>query len=88
MWKPFRAAEVYIIFDYGIDDIRANLKFVKDSTGDTIYRVGEVKLGRTLDRAIREVEERGLEQELKEKTIELWKEIEKTFEEKRKPREW
>jgi recombination protein RecA len=88
VWKPFRAAEVYIIFDYGIDDIRANLKFVKDSTGDTIYRVGEVKLGRTLDRAIREVEERGLEQELKEKTIELWKEIEKTFEEKRKPREW
>ncbi len=88
VWKPFRAAEVYIIFDYGIDDIRANLKFIKTASGDAIYKVGEVKLGRTLDRAIREVEERGLEQELKEKTIELWGEIEKTFEEKRKPREW
>lgn len=88
VWKPFRVAEVYIIFDYGIDDIRANLKFIKTASGDAIYKVGDVKLGRTLDRAIREVEEKGLEQELKEKTIELWGEIEKTFEEKRKPREW
>jgi recombination protein RecA len=86
VWKPFRTAEVYIIFDYGIDDIRANLKFVKDSTGDTIYRVGDVKLGKTLDRAIREVEERGLEQELRRQTIEIWQEIEATFEDRRKPR--
>lgn len=87
VWRPYRTAEVYIIFDYGIDDIRANLKFIKDVTRDSVYKVGEVKLGKTLDRAIREVEEQGLEQELKKQTIELWNEIEENFEEKRKPRE-
>lgn len=86
VWKPYRTAEVNIIFDYGIDDIRANLKFIKTNTGDSIYKIGEIKLGKTLDRAIKEVEEQGLEQELREETIELWEEIEKKFEDDRKPR--
>jgi recombination protein RecA len=86
VWKPYRTAEVYIIFDYGIDDIRANLKFIKDAARDSIYKVRGIKLGRTLDRAIKEVEEQGLEEELKKQTIEFWNEIESSFEEKRKPR--
>ncbi len=86
VWKPYRTAEIYILFDYGIDDIRANLKYNKTTMGDSLYRIGEIKLGKTLDRAIKEVEEQGLEQKLKKKTIELWNEIEKTFEEPRKPK--
>lgn len=86
VWKPYRTAEIYILFDYGIDDIQANLKYIKTNTGNTLYQIGDIKLGKTLDRAIRQVEEQGLEQELKEKTIELWNEIEEQFTEERKPR--
>lgn len=86
VWKPYRTAEIYIIFDYGIDDIQANLKYIKSNTGDSIYQIDGIKLGKTMDRAIREVEEQGLEHELKEKTIELWNEIEEQFTEERKPR--
>lgn len=88
VWKPFRSAEVYILFDYGIDDIRANLQFVKSTRKDAVYRLGEVKLGKSMDRAIRTVEEEGLEKELKTHVIDLWNEIEETFTEKRKPKEW
>jgi len=87
VWKPFHTAEVYILYDYGIDDIRANLRYLKTTTKDSVYQVGETKLGKTLDRAIKEVEERGLERELKEQVIELWNEVEEKFTEKRKPKE-
>jgi protein RecA len=30
--EPYRKADIYIIYGYGIDDIRANLQFVKDFT--------------------------------------------------------
>ncbi len=86
VWKPFRTAEVFIIYDYGIDDIRANLQFIKTTTGDSVYKVGDVKLGRSIDRAIREVEERDMEKELKKETIALWNEVEEKFSEERKPR--
>jgi RecA/RadA recombinase len=86
VWKPYRTADVYILFDYGIDDIRANLRFIKTTAGDTLYRVGEIKLGKTLERAIKEVEEQGLEQDLKNRVIELWRDIEDNFTEERKPK--
>ena len=86
VWKPFRTAEVYIIFDYGIDDIRANLQFVKTISGDSVYKINDVKLGKSIGRAIREVEERGMEKALKEETIALWNEIEERFAEERRPR--
>lgn len=88
VWKPFQSAEVFILYDYGIDDIRGNLHFIKRATADTIYRIGEEKLGKSLDRAIKTVEERGMEQQLKSEVIRIWNEIEEKFAEKRKPREW
>ena len=88
VWKPFRSAEVYIIYDYGIDDIRANLRYLKTNTGSSIYQVGETKLGKSLSDAIHQVEEDGLERELKDEVISLWNEVESKFEEHRKPREW
>jgi protein RecA len=86
VWKPHREADVYILYDYGIDDIRANLRYIKTMTGDAIYRIGDISLGKSLEDAIQQVEEQGLEQELKKRTIELWNDIEEQFEEKRKPR--
>ncbi len=88
VWKPYRSAEVCILFDYGIDDIRANLEFIKSNTKNTMYYVGERKLAQSLNEAIHIVEEEGLEQELREEVIDLWNEIESKFEEPRKPREW
>lgn len=86
VWKPFHTAEVPILYDYGIDDIRANLQFVKSASGDSVYKVGEEKLGKSMNDAIRVVESQGRERELKDQTIDLWNEIEKKFEEERKPK--
>jgi protein RecA len=86
VWKPYHTAELYILFDYGIDDIRGNLRFLKTATGDAFYRIGDQKLGRSLDEAIAIIEEDGLEKKLKEKVIEFWNEIEAGFDYKRKPR--
>lgn len=86
MWKPYRTAEVYILFEYGIDDIRANLRFLKQNMGSTVYTIKDLKLDRSLKRSIQIVEEENLEQELRNAVIELWNEIEEGFQEKRKPK--
>lgn len=86
IWKPHHTADLYILFDYGIDDIRANLRFIKEVTGDTVYRIGEQKLDKALDQAIQIVEADGLEQTLKEETIALWHAVEAEFTSQRKPR--
>lgn len=88
IWKPYRTAEIFIIFDYGIDDIRGNLNYIKNIVGDTVYKLGERNLGKSMDKAITTIEEENLEAELKAKTIELWNEVENKFEEKRKPKQW
>jgi protein RecA len=84
VWEPFRTAPVYIVFNYGIDDIRANLKYLKYYTKDTVYSIGDLKLGPALDTAIIRVEDEGLEQKLKEETIGLWMEIDAKLNQKRK----
>ncbi len=86
VWKPYRSAPIYILFDYGIDDIRANLKFVKSIRKTSVYMVGDEKLSNSLEEAIRLVEDYELEEDLKDETIELWEEIEDQFEQKRKPK--
>ncbi len=87
VWKPFRTAPVIIIFDYGIDDIRANLRFLKQSRKDTTYTLnGTDKLGQSIDAAIDTIEENNLEQELKAAVIQVWNEIEEKFSHDRKPK--
>ena len=83
-WKPFRSAPVSILFDYGIDDIRQNLQYIKDFTGSKVYKVNDKILGKSMDKAIIAVEEGNLEDELKNQVIDLWEEIEKKFETNRK----
>ena len=86
IWKPHRTAPITIIFDYGIDDIRANLQFIKNYTKNTTYMIGDEKLAVGMDDSITIVEEDGLEKKLKDEVIELWEEIEEKFSSDRKPK--
>lgn len=87
IWKPYRTAPVTILFDYGIDDIRENLQFVKDYTKNNTYTVRDKNLNVSMEKAIRMVEEEELEEELKEQVIELWRSIEGRFDSERKLKE-
>lgn len=84
IWKPYRTAPLYIIFDYGIDDIRANLEFAKKFSDKNVYYAGDEKLSNSLEDSIGIVEENGLEEKLKEATIDIWEEVERKFESSRK----
>jgi RecA/RadA recombinase len=81
--KPYREVPIYIIFDYGIDDIRGNLQWMKDTLGLSTYRAVDKDYQR-MDLAIKYIEENDLEDELREEVIKLWDEVEKNFSEKRK----
>ncbi len=81
---PYREAPLYILFDYGIDDVRANLQYIKTMTKSTEYKVGHTSLGNSMDEAVSIVEQKGLEQELKDCTVQLWREIQKAFHTERK----
>lgn len=84
IWEPYHIAPVYIIYDYGIDDIRANLKFIKQMTKNSVYTIGTRKLGKSIDESISIVEEENLENELREEVIGIWEEMESKFREDRK----
>lgn len=84
VWKPFRSAPVHIIWDYGIDNIRANLQYVKDVTKASIYCVNDTKLSQSLEESIAIVEDNNLEEELENQVIDLWEEINRLFQTKRK----
>lgn len=84
VWAPYRKAPVYILFDYGIDDIRGNLQFIKDHTENNVYSVQGETLSKSLQESIEMVEEDGLEEQLKTEVIELWNAIERKFSTTRK----
>ena len=85
--KPFRTAPLTILFDYGVDDVRQNLQYLKTYTANTSYYIGEMLLHKGLETAIRMVEEQGLENELREAVIDLWEDIEAKFDSCRKKKE-
>jgi hypothetical protein len=82
--KPFREAPVSILFDYGIDNIRENLKFLKKYTGASTYKIGDIKLHNSLDAACKLVESKNLEKKLENTVISLWESIEIQFNTNRK----
>jgi RecA/RadA recombinase len=84
---PYRKANIYIIYRYGIDDIRANLQYIKDFTKNTTYTCCGESLGISMEEAIHKVESQGLISDLKNEVIDLWERIEKKFETERKPKE-
>lgn len=86
VWSPYRTANLTILFDYGIDDIRENLKFLKQNLRTTTYQIGDIKLSNSLEEAIKIVEEERYEEVLRGKVIEVWNEIESQFKSERKPK--
>lgn len=80
---PYRTAPIYIIYGYGIDDIRGNLQYCKDMTNSTTYVCPDGRSFVPINVAIQYIENNNLEKALKEQTIDLWEEIEKKFEAKR-----
>jgi len=84
IWKPYHTAMITIDYEYGIDDIRQNLKFIKDYTGT--YSFHDSIPGNTLDAAIAVVEKEKLERRLRRAVIQLWEDIEKKFDQDRAPK--
>lgn len=84
IWKPYRTAPLTILFDYGIDDIRQNLQFIKNFTKTTTYSIGGQKLAVSMNDAINMIEDDNLESALREEVIALWTEIESKFDSDRK----
>ena len=84
VWKPYGQAPVTILFDYGIDDIRQNLQYIKNFTSATQYSLNGEKLPAIMEDAITIIEEEGLEKELKVEVIDLWESIDKKFKSDRK----
>ena len=84
VWKPYRTAPLTVLFDYGIDDIRDCLQFLKTYTKNSVYSIGDHKLSQSMEDSISIVEGDRLENKLKEETIDLWEEIENKFNSGRK----
>lgn len=82
--RPYRKAPLTILFDYGIDDVRQNLQFVKDYTKNTTYTCCGTNLDASMNKSIRMVEEGEWEKDLKEEVIDLWESIEGKFISERK----
>ena len=75
---PYRKCNISIILNYGIDDIRDNLQYIKDmEQRHTYYCIGREY--RSLNDAIKYIEENGLRVKLKEYVIDLWEDIERKF---------
>jgi len=81
---PYREALIYINFDYGIDDIRANLQFIKDYTRNKTYTLNGQHLDNAMSGAITIIEENAFEDELREEVIDLWELIQRKFKHNRK----
>jgi recombination protein RecA len=82
---PYRDAEVDIIFNYGVDDIRANLQWRKTVLGATTYDAID-KEYQAINDAIRYIEEKELEQDLQDLTIQLWGELHERLVVRRRPK--
>jgi len=81
-WKPYRTAPITIIFDYGIDNIRDSLQYLKDYSSDSSYQINGESF-QSISDAISYVEENKLEKMLKGLVIDKWEEIEEMFKEDR-----
>lgn len=83
--NPFREAPIYIVFGYGIDDISANLQYVKNMTGGTRYDC-ITKQYQSIERAFKYIEDNDLEEELREKVIDIWERVQDVLKVDRKPK--
>jgi RecA/RadA recombinase len=82
----YREAMLYIIFGYGIDDIRANLQWLKNVTAAASYPAVDRDY-QAMSHAIAHIEREGLQKALKENVIDAWEEIEEKMTYRREPKE-
>ncbi len=87
--NEFRTAPIYIVFGVGVDDVRANLQYMKDVNKANRYdcpidKDGSIKSFVSMDKAIAYVEGNDLEGDLRELVIDAWEEIEELFQTNRK----
>jgi len=80
----FRTAPVYIVFGVGVDDVRANLQYLKDFYKQNMYNSplapdGTYKGYASMDKAIEYIEKNNLEGQLRENVINAWEEVEELF---------
>lgn len=83
---PYRTAPICIRFNYGLDDIMANIQYMKDMTLDTMFETPDGARFQGLEMAIAHVEEHNLEKQLKEQVIDLWHSLEDQVKVNRKPK--
>jgi len=83
---PFRAGTFRLLFDYGIDNIGTNLSFLKNAVNKKGNYFVKEKSFKSLDRAIKYVEDNDLEKELENEVYRMWKEIHQPTRRKRKKR--
>ena len=76
------SAEIQIVIDYGIDDVTANLQYLKKFTPGSKYWTGDSSIQDAIDT----VEEDELELDLKNAVIDMWEEIQAKFKRERKPK--
>jgi protein RecA len=86
IWKPYHIAPVTILFDYGIDDIRDSLQYLKEYYQSKVYMCKGIELANSMEKAIENIEEADLVNDLKEEVIDVWEEIESKFKSERKPK--
>jgi RecA/RadA recombinase len=80
---PYRKARVCIVFGLGIDDVRGNLEWWKEVNGLEKYEAVDQEYSH-IDDAIRHIEQRGLENQLKEMVIDAWIELQEALRTDRK----
>ena len=83
---PFRQCYLYLIFGYGLDDIRSNLTYNKTMMGEGNYVCGEKLKAGSLEKAIIKIEKANNEDWLRKRTIKIWNKAEDKLTMKRKPK--
>lgn len=85
--EPYNYAPVFIDLMYGIDDIRANLTWLKELRGWKTYMLDGEDLGKHLMSAIAVIEDSNLEKQLRREVIHTWHEVQSAFRVERKAKE-
>ncbi|MCK5861719.1 MAG: hypothetical protein KAH38_04490 [Candidatus Hydrogenedentes bacterium] len=73
---PFRVAPIFLVFDYGIDNLRANLLYLQENGADGIFSFKDFSC-KTINKAIEYAEEHELETDIENRVITLWREIQR-----------
>jgi hypothetical protein len=84
---PYRKCKIFIVFNYGIDDIRGNLCYMKEMTRSSTYICPDGKSFLSMKAAVAHIEKENLIEALRQQAIKLWHEIEDRFKSNRPKKE-